>query len=130
MKTLTHTEKVKIENQSLKQRVQNVIGWDDLRFGNFQAAMGYRYLEEELEADVYVIDALIREKLFWSWWINHWNRRDEMFLQQFEGTLKNDLDLAYRLRHNPSAVVFKPQSTILRHSYARMMGKLIDQTHR
>lgn len=129
MKTLTQTQKVSIQNQSVKERVQRVLGWDDLRFGEFQYSMGYRYLVAEFGTDCPMIEVLVKQRIFWSWWINHWVRRDEAFLHQFEGTGRNDLDLAYKLRHNPEAVIFKPQSTILRHSYAEMMGQLIDQAH-
>lgn len=129
MKTLTNANKVKIQNQSIKDRVQHLLKWSDLKYGEFQADMGYRYLETEFGKGNELIDALIREKIFWSWWINHWSRRDQAFLNQYEGTQRNDLDLAYQLRHNPQAVVFKPQTTLLKHSYAKMIGKLIDQVH-
>ena len=129
MKTLTNAAKVSRANQSVKERVQTVLGWSDLKYGEFQADMGYRYLVTEFGANNEMIDALIREKIFWSWWINHWVRRDQSFLSQYEGTYRNDLDLVYQLRHNPEAVVFKPQSTLLKHSYAKMMGKLIDHVN-
>lgn len=129
MKTLTQIRKVNLQNQTTKQRVQRVLGWSDLRFGNFQYDMGCRWLETEFDHDKEVIDMLTKERLFWSWWINHWARRDEAFLGQFEGTGRNDLELAYQLRHNPQAVVFKLQNTILRHSYAKLMGDMIDDAH-
>lgn len=127
MKTLTQTQQIKQQHQTVKERIQRVLKWDDLQFGKFQYNMGHRYLVNEFGDDCPMIDVLLKQRIFWSWWINHWVRRDEAFLHQFEGTGRNDLDLAYKLRHNPQAVVFKPQSTILRYSYAEMMGKMIDQ---
>ncbi len=129
MKTLTQPQKVSLQHQTVKARVQRVLGWNDLQFGEFQYNMGHRYLVNEFGKDCPMIEVLLKQRIFWSWWINHWVRRDEAFLHQFEGTNDNELDLVYKLRHNPQAVIFKPQSIILKYSYAEMMGELIDAVH-
>lgn len=129
METTTHIKKVQHQNQSVKERVQQLLGWSDFQYADFQASMGYSYLETELEMDKTTIDCLIRKKVFWSWWINHWVKRDIVFLEQFECGRKDILQSIYRVRHNPRAIMFKPQSTILRQSYAEMMGQLIDTLH-
>lgn len=116
---------------SIKERVQRLLKWNDAKYAQFQERMGYRYLEEELQADEASIKALSQERLFWAWWINHWNRRDEAFLHAHEGTATGCtvLEQIYRLKHNPNAVVFRPQRTILRGSFPQMIGNLIDQIH-
>lgn len=116
---------------NIKERVQRLLRWDDAKYAEFQERMGYRYLAEELEADHAAIKALTQNRLFWAWWINHWNRRDESFLHLHEGTATGCtvLEQIYRLKHNPNAIVFSPQRTILRHSFPEMIGNLIDQLH-
>lgn len=126
METLTHIQKVKIENQTIKERVQAVLKWDDLQYGNFQAAMGELYLKTELDCSTELANELMRSKIYWSWWINHWVQRDKVFLYHNPCHQGHVTVAAYKLAHNPQAIVFKPHNTILRYSYAEMMGKLID----
>ena len=130
MKTMTNAATVRQENQSVKQRIQQLLGWDDLKYAEYQQAMGYQYLETELGVDAQLMHALVKEKIYWSWWINHWIKRDIVFLEQFEAYRAFHLtDELYRIRHNPKTVQFKPQNTVMRHSYAKMIGQLIDQVH-
>lgn len=126
METLTHIQKVKVENQTIKQRVMQLLKWDDLQYGEFQASMGYIYLQAEIE-DSQMIQVLIEQKSYWSWWINHWVKRDRIFLENHPRHRGEITEKAYKLAHNPNAVTFRLHKTILRHSYAEMMGKLIKQ---
>ena len=126
MITATHTEMIRLENETIKAQVQRVLQWDDLQYGNFQAHMGEVYLTQELDCPTELSHELMQSKVYWSWWINHWTQRDIVWLQHNPRHQGSVTIAAYKLRHNPAAIVFKPHNTILRHSYAEMMGKMID----
>lgn len=126
---ITQTEKMRLENDFIKTQVQKVLQWDDLQYGSFQAAMGEAYLKEEFEITPEIAQELMKSKVYWSWWINHWTQRDIVWLQHNPRPRGFVTVAAYKLHHNPAAIVFKPHNTILRESYKEMIGNLIDSVH-
>lgn len=129
MITTTHTDMIRLENETIKAQVQKVLQWDDLQYGNFQAAMGEAYLKEEFEISPVIANELMKSKVYWSWWINHWTQRDMVWLRHNPRHQGYVTVASYKLHHNPAAIVFKPHNTILRESYKEMIGTLIDSVH-
>lgn len=126
----THIQAVKTENQTVRERVQNALGWTDLQYAEYQEQQGYRWLIMEI-GDNPDTQKLIYNKLFWSWWINHYVKRDKAFLADFEhGKRKDILRMTYALRHNPKCTVFKSKyADQLQQSYGVLIGKLIKCAH-
>lgn len=126
---MSTSELIQLENETVKAQVQKVLLWDDLQYGNFQAAMGEAYLQQELDCAPALSQELMKSRVYWNWWINHWTQRDIVWLQHNPRHRGYITDAAYKLHHNPAAIVFKPHTTILRESYKEMIGTLIDSVH-
>lgn len=122
-------EQIQLENAIIKSQVQKVLQWGDLKYGTFQAAMGEAYITQELDIPAALGRELMESKIFWSWWINHWTQRDIIWLRHNPRHRGYVTEAAYKLHHNPAAIIYKPHNTILRESYKEMMGKLIDSMH-
>lgn len=63
-----------------KQQICRLLGWSLLQYAEYVEQKGIQYLQEILFADEHAIRELTKGGMFWSWWKNHWFRRDETFL--------------------------------------------------
>lgn len=113
-----------------QQQVQRLLGWDDLMYGIFQNEKGLEYLRRVVGSDEKGIKMLMRSELFWRWWVNHWNRRDEEFLGYAKATPQHMREAYYHDLHDADGFEFYPHRIIMEQSYAEMVGNLIDQTCR
>lgn len=129
MPILTHITKVKHENLTVKTKVQDTLGWSSIEYAEFQEKMGLDYLIKELEGCSDYVDLIAKEKLFWSWWINHWVKRDIAFLVDAYGLNQRWCRKLYMARNNPNSAYFNLSMSLMKQSYAVMIGKLIKEIH-
>lgn len=76
----THISQRRDWANGLKRRILDLLGWDDLQFGQVQYEQGLQYLATYLFGYEYEADMISRSRIFWNWWKNHWAVRDESFL--------------------------------------------------
>lgn len=126
MRTLTHIQKVKQENETVKNTVQKLLGWSNLQYTEFQEAMGLEYLKIELNNDMAAVRLISYNKLFWSWWINHWVSRDRIFIAEFSKLNHRWVNKMYVNRNNPQSHFFKLSKKMMETSYAMLISDLID----
>ena len=81
MKTLTHVQRIKAENQQIKTQIEQLLGWDNATFCHFQFNAGLRYLQDEIDLDALAIQEMAEMQTFWAWWRNQWVKRDIQFLK-------------------------------------------------
>lgn len=129
MPVLTHIKKVQLQNQTVKQRVQTALGCDSLKYAEFQEEMGLVYLKQEFKNDETSIALMAGNKIFWSWWINHWVKRDMAFLADMNGLNERWCRKIYFARNNPKSAYFSIYQNQLKKSYAAMIGSLIKSIH-
>jgi hypothetical protein len=118
--------------QTLKQRICEMLHWDDEDFAGFQYEMGLAYLAEYIPNDVQGADQLARSKTFWNWWKNTWQQRDEAFIEMVKPHWKyEDIVYIYLDEHNPSILISTthPNAVVLNQSYAEMIQKVIDEVN-
>lgn len=126
--TKSRIASVRVQNATNREIVLALLEWDDLKYCEFQMQMGEEYLIRTLENDAYGIEILIKSQLFWKWWINHWNKRDQIFLMRFSGSYSVDVLVdEYKFEHNPSNLVMSPNKVILEESYAVMIQQIVDE---
>lgn len=126
---ITHLEKVRQENASIRLQVLNVLGWDELAYGEFQEEAGLNYLTHTY-GPIPLIEDLPKHKAFWSWWVNHWVRRDREFLEMSGLLFPNELENYYKSLHDPASFQFHPHSIILEDSWETMVHALIKEAVR
>lgn len=120
---ISHATQIKKQNQSVKQRIQKLLGWNDLDYNNYQFEMAYQWLHLEFGSDYPLVKPLTEHKMFWNWWINHWIMRDIKYLEANKHSLWNITEETYAKRHHPKGVVFKIHKAVLQQSYMQMIGQ-------
>lgn len=123
----THIEKIRRENAVTKMQVQNLLKWDDLRYGLFQEEQGKAYLQSIFGQGIPLVDDLPNHRTFWSWWVNHWNKRDREFLEMSGLLFPHELETYYQELNTPNSVTFYPHSAILEETYEAMVHKLVKE---
>jgi len=126
MTKTTHIQRIRQENASIKTQVLNLLGWDELKFGEFQQDAAFAYLQDmfgdlELGAD------LPNHKAFWAWWILHWAKRDREFLEMSGLLFPHELQGYYRELHDPKSMPFHPHGVIMEDTYSAMIHKLVKE---
>lgn len=129
METITHIQKVQIQNQTVREQIQHLLGWSRLQYAEFQEEMGYAYLEYEFGLYTPMVNLLPYEKTFWSWWINHWVKRDIAFLKEAYKYNDHWRVIAYKTGNRPNSIHFKNHIKMLRLSYNGMINTLIKEVH-
>lgn len=125
---MTHIEQQRKLNARNKQRVQKLLGWDELQYGWFQHDCGIEYLRWSLQLDEYWIDALIRVPQFWQWWINAWNLREQrMFLPHAQSYVPTERLKLYKQIHTYRFIDSHPSKKVLDEAYSVMIGRCWDE---
>lgn len=113
----------------MKHQIIKLLRWTELEYAEFQYNTGIDYLNAYIPNDAQGIDMLCRNKIYWSWWKNHWAIRDQEFLEIAAngGDLKAVLRLYMRF-HNTRRLINEiyPNAQVLGNSYCRMIGRLQD----
>ena len=120
----TQKEKIRQETALAKIQVQNLLGWDDMTYAQFQQAMGLAYLDHHY-GDAPLVSRIPEHKEFWSWWILHWMRRDKKFLFDSTALFSHEMESYYQELHDPKEMKHKPQGIILKNTYASTIHRLV-----
>ena len=133
MEKTTQVQHYKQKEQRLKSRLCVLLGWDDLQYGMFQFETGLKFLSIYLNKDDFFINQIVRNKLFWAWWRNHWVLRDEAFLLENEIELnrihRENILKIYKHTHDPEILTTEihPSGTMLGITYKAMIGEVIKE---
>ena len=125
----THIDLVRNENKTIRETIQKLLGWTSMEYAKFQEQMGLAYLKEEFEGCADYVALVSKEKIFWSWWINHWVNRDKLFLMEANSLNESWRQRIYKGRNNPESHWFKLSKAMMQQSYGVMIGKLIKSKH-
>lgn len=101
---LTKTQKEAVLQRN-KARIVDLLKWSLDEYHVFLWNSGVHYLNIYLGKDKDAINELEARKVFWNWWINLWNSRDNAFIDQFDGLedayTTSRLVSTYHTIHNP-----------------------------
>lgn len=62
------------------QAVLKLLRWTEQEYADFKYQRGIAYLRWYLPADEWMVQSLLRNRLFWNWWKACWDTRDEVFV--------------------------------------------------
>lgn len=122
MKTITHTEIVKQRILTIQEQVQKAVGVTHKQYCDLQFNMGFSYLNLETEGNYLQAQKVAETKEYWSWWKNHWTKREQRFLSLPEEMQTYDFYLEF---HNPNSITFTQTNPHLETSYAYMVSRVI-----
>ena len=103
----------------LKSFVLEQLQWSEEQLFFFIHDTGLAYLKEYFGKDEQAIKLLSSKPAFWTWFNNHWQYRDQAFVEafmidgdEFDADFKAD---AYNNLHNPKILVCElyPSKTVL-----------------
>lgn len=120
---------LKQQTQTNQQRIQQLICWDELQYGEFVYECGLQYLQALIRDNQEAIAALECSRIFWSWWRNHWAIRDKQFLGKVNiYAPASGILMFYQHYNNPRKLSGRiwPNAVVLHESYARMIGEFND----
>lgn len=127
MNKVSHIEKVRRENASIQTQVMNLLGYDELRYAEYQEEMGRTYLKDMFGEGTPLVDDIPNHKVFWSWWKLHWIRREREFLEMAGMLFRHELETYYIELHHPDGMHFRPHAGVLEATYHEMIHKLIKE---
>jgi hypothetical protein len=76
-------------------QIQQLLKWSDEQYGQFIYSTAIAYLHKYIPGDADGIANLERDKIFWGWFKNQWNIRDNEFLMAVNGLCKDDARALY-----------------------------------
>lgn len=100
----------------------------ELDYNWMQLEEGKRYLDTYLRGDEYNVHVMETSRIFWAWWRNHWNLRDEQFVREHRQTDVKHLMPLYR-QHNSGSMLaghISPNSVVLRESYHLLTHRMAE----
>ena len=106
--TISHVETRRQAAVTIQQRILERLEWGELYYCQFKYQRGLQYLHCLLAEDDASIDTLERDRIFWSWWRNHWTLRDEEFLAEIAG-MQNVANIRriYIAKHHPESLALE-----------------------
>lgn len=128
MATLVQQQQKK--EQILKQRICELLQWDESEYANFQYETGLAYLHAYIPNDPEGADELTRSRIFWKWWINAWVQRDESFIATAHPLWRADeCAHIYMLENNHFNLIknTRPNGVVLEMTYSQMIQEFIDE---
>ena len=88
--------------------------WSELEYGQFQLHAGEEFIIKYLLGqDKYGYGEMTSSKIFWRWWVNQWNFRDEGFAQYAASLPQYQRVVQYKSLHSPYNVRVRPHKIIL-----------------
>ena len=66
-----------------KQQVCLLLGMSDYSYNEMQYHCGLSFLSYKCQHET-CEERIQKSKIFWSWWLNNWAYRDDMFLDQYQ----------------------------------------------
>ena len=124
---------IKFIIEANKQQVRRLLGWSETRFAEFVAAKGIQYLKDVLFADDDAVILLTKGDMFWQWWRNHWNKRDEVFLLDAAEYVQEHRIILYEELHTLTLSNY-PHRPIMEQSYSLLMEQInkeaVNEQHR
>lgn len=104
MKTETITQQQDAALKFQQARVCDLLQWMPDTMAQFIYEKGFAFLDAVFGDDKKAIEMMEKHGMFWSWWKNQWQLRDEVYLHDVDGRedslYLNTRNKLYRSLHN------------------------------
>lgn len=118
MTSSTHISLRKLKSAYLMNQVMKMLGWNDQQYADFKYERGVAYVRWYIPAQEQVAKELLCNRLFWNWWKNCWDNRDEVFVANccLDRTIsQSQAILLYKHLHDARALAteIRPAASVL-----------------
>src|SRR6185437_4175861 len=129
IKRKTAAEVAKIKAKRTQELVLAMLEWSNDNHFEFVIDKAQEYLAKQLSPDETGKRRLMAQPEFWTWWRNHWSRRDADFVEQCLGETDIDnLRAYYRHIHSYDRLqTIRPHKCLLQRSFAKAMQPVLDK---
>lgn len=126
--TTTHIAQLRGQYAYNRKQVLWLTGMTDDDLFAFQMDQGLDWLQIYTHEDRLLLLEVMKQPLIWKWWINQWNRLDNIFVisKLYECSAEERL-YKYRSLHQTVFAATTPTYALMEESYAIAIGKLNDQ---
>lgn len=128
MKTQTIAERIAADDRPTRAMICEMLMMTEMEYGEMQYEEGVRYLSTYIEGDDWGQNILLRARIFWNWWKNHWELRDRCFLHLSlqERQSQSTMRAVYAQCNDGEALAtnIHPNGVIMNESYAEMIDRL------
>lgn len=107
----------KFITEANKHEVCKLLGMTEEVYCQYQEQQGLEYLRLQMGTDLIGIDQMAKNELYWKWWINHWNHRDEEFLTYGKGMPYKMRLKYYHSLNSVEGFEFRPHKKVIEESY-------------
>ena len=116
-------------DSNIEQQVLALLRWNQEEYNDLVLNEGIAYINRLVPDYPEVKKQILKNKIFWNWWRNHWQQRDQQFLEECEGwyTTLEKYRLVYA-NHNDGATLAAAlylNGQVLEQSYAELMQQII-----
>lgn len=110
-----------------KQAIELMLKWTPLEYAEFQWEMMEDYILAFSGGDMEALNLYGRSIAFRKWWVNQWNIRDMLNVQDVEYLVWiNDRREHYKSRHSAKYLL---NNTVLQDGESMIVGRVIDELH-
>lgn len=106
-----------------KQRVLEILGWTEEAYYDLILDMGMKYMSEVLGMPDAQCMSLSKRRMYWLWWINHWNIRDADIFLPVAFRLP-DPAMTYHNIHQPNFMIGHPSAAVMEADYDNAIQKM------
>lgn len=110
-----------------KQAIELMLKWTPLEYAEFQWEMMEDYILAFSGGDTEALNLYGRSIAFRKWWVNQWNIRDILNVQDVECLVWiNDRRKHYKSSHSAKYLL---NNTVLQDGESMIVGRVIDELH-
>jgi hypothetical protein len=120
MITTTQIERTKQASKVLRSDVLGILNWSEQQYAEFKFQQGITYLHRYVPSHEKMFGLLMQSRMFWNWWKNCWDLRDEVFMESFNSAIpqmisQRRLEYIYKGLHDARRLVLeiKPAKSVL-----------------
>lgn len=109
MTTTTHIQEVKHNAIVHMKDVLMMLDWSEEQYAQFKYETGLKYLQLYMKGLPQMISYAESDRMFWNWWRNCWDNRDQVFIEHCKGygVSRARLVYIYLGAHDPSKLLFE-----------------------
>lgn len=104
--------------------VLTLLGWSEEQYAQFKYENGLKYLSMYMNGLHDMIRAAESDKMFWNWWRNCWDLRDQVFIEHCAdyGITRARLEYIYTGAHDAAKLLFdiRPPKCVLEEAYLKV----------
>lgn len=112
-------KQVKSLQEVNRELVMRRLDISEEEYHNMWLDAGRKYLTELIGKDKRMLDMILDANVYWRWWLNQWQKWDEVFLREVKLESPKLWHKLYDRIHDPSDAGIAPNRAVLREIFRK-----------